>query len=45
MLSKPLRHAVDVEVISHMPKIGLLEVERREIACRDFAGYGAATGR
>jgi len=23
VLSKPLRYAVDVEVISHMPKIGL----------------------
>jgi hypothetical protein len=29
VLSKPLRSAVDVEVSSHMPKIGSLKVERR----------------
>jgi integrase len=39
VLSKPLRYAVDVEVISHMPKIGLLRVERPEIVCWDFAEY------
>ena len=39
VLSKPLRYAVDVEVISHMPKIGLLKVERPEIVCWDFAEY------
>jgi integrase len=39
VLSKPLRYAVDVEVISHAPKIGLLKTERPEIVCWDFAEY------
>jgi len=39
VLSKPLRYALDVEVISHAPKIGLLKVERPEIVCWDVHEY------
>ena len=39
VLSKPLRYAVDVEVIDHAPRIGLLRVERPEIVCWEIEEY------
>lgn len=39
VLSKPLRYAVEAEVISKAPKVGLLKVERPEIHAWEFAEY------
>jgi len=39
VLSKPLKYAVDCEVIAKAPKIGLFKVERPEIVAWDFAQY------
>lgn len=39
VLSKPLRYAVDCEMIAKAPKIGLFKVERPEIVAWDFAQY------
>jgi integrase len=39
VLSKPLKYAVDCEVISRSPKIGMFKVERPEIVAWDFAQY------
>ncbi len=39
VLSKPLRYAVDAEVIAKAPKIGLLKVERPEIISWEFLEY------
>ena len=39
ILSKPLRYAVDVELIMRAPKVGLLKVERPEIQWWDFDEY------
>jgi integrase len=39
VLSKPLKYAVDVELISNSPKIGLYKVERPEIEPWDFEQY------
>jgi integrase len=39
VLSKPLKYAVDVELISKSPKIGLYKVERPEIEPWDFEQY------
>ena len=39
VLSKPLKYAVDCEVINRSPKIGMFKVERPEIVAWDFAQY------
>jgi hypothetical protein len=39
VLSKPLRYAVDVELINRAPKVGLLKVERPEIQWWDLDEY------
>ncbi|CAN5637356.1 hypothetical protein BH11MYX1_BH11MYX1_55380 [soil metagenome] len=39
VLSKPLKYAVDCELIAKSPKIGLFKVERPEIVAWDFAQY------
>ncbi len=39
VLSKPLRYAVDCELIAKAPKIGLFKVERPEIVAWDFVQY------
>ena len=39
VLSKPLRYAVDSELIAKAPKIGLFKIERPEIVAWDFAQY------
>jgi integrase len=39
VLSKALRYAVDCELITKMPKIGLFKVERPEIVTWDFDQY------
>lgn len=39
VLSKPLKYAVDCELISKAPKIGLFKVERPEIVAWDFEEY------
>jgi integrase len=39
VLSKPLKYAVDCEVVVKAPKIGLFKVERPEIVAWDFAQY------
>jgi integrase len=39
VLSKPMKYAVDVELISKSPKIGLYRVERPEIEPWDFEQY------
>lgn len=39
VLSKPLKYAVDCEVIARCPKIGMFKVERPEIVPWDFAQY------
>jgi integrase len=39
VLSKPLRYALDAEVIARAPKIGLLKHERPEIVCWDIDQY------
>lgn len=39
VLSKPLRYAVDAEVIDKAPKVGLLKVERPEIRAWDFGEF------
>jgi integrase len=38
-LSKPLRYAVDCEVIAKAPRIGMFKVERPEIVAWDFEQY------
>jgi hypothetical protein len=39
VLSKPMKCALDVELISKSPKIGLYKVERPEIEPWDFEQY------
>jgi integrase len=39
VLSKPMKYAVDCEVIGKAPKIGMFKVERPEIVPWDFAQY------
>ena len=39
VLSKPLKYAVDCEVIAKAPKIGLFKIERPEIVAWDFEQY------
>lgn len=39
VLSKPLRYAVDVEVIAKAPKVGMFKIEQPEIVFWDFAEY------
>lgn len=39
VLSKPLRYAVECELIAKAPKIGLFKIERPEIVAWDFAQY------
>jgi integrase len=39
VLSKPMKYAVDCEIITKAPKIGLYKVERPEIEPWDFAQY------
>ena len=39
VLSKPLKYAADVEVITRAPKVGLLKVERPEIKWWEFDQY------
>jgi len=39
VLSKPLKYALDCEVITKSPKIGMFKVERPEIVAWDFAQY------
>jgi len=39
VLSKPMKYAVDVELISKSPKVGLYRVERPEIEPWDFEQY------
>ena len=39
VLSKPLKYAVDCEVIAKAPRIGMFKVERPEIEAWDFAQY------
>jgi integrase len=39
VLSKPLKYAVECELIAKAPKIGLFKVERPEIVAWDFAQY------
>jgi integrase len=39
VLSKPLKYAVDCELIAKAPKIGLFKVERPEIEAWDFEQY------
>lgn len=39
VLSKPMRYAVDCELIAKAPKIGMFKVERPEIVAWDFAQY------
>jgi integrase len=39
VLSKPLKYAVDCELIAKAPKIGAFKVERPEIVAWDFAQY------
>ena len=39
VLSKPLKYAVDCEVINRSPKIGMFKVERPEIVAWDFVQY------
>jgi integrase len=39
VLSKPLKYAMDCELISKAPKIGMFKVERPEIVAWDFAQY------
>jgi integrase len=39
VLSKPLKYAVDCEVLNRSPKIGMFKVERPEIVAWDFAQY------
>jgi integrase len=39
VLSKPLRYAVDSDLIVKAPKIGLFKIERAEIVAWDFAQY------
>jgi len=39
VLSKPLKYAVDCEVIGKSPRIGMFKVERPEIVTWDFAQY------
>ncbi len=39
VLSKPMKYAVDCEIIAKAPKIGLVKVERPEIVAWDFAEY------
>ncbi len=41
VLSKALRYAVDVELLTRAPKVGLFKVERPEIEPWDFAEYAA----
>jgi integrase len=39
VVSKPLKYAVECEVIAKAPKVGLFKVERPEIVAWDFAQY------
>jgi len=39
VLSKPLKYAVECDVIAKAPRIGLFKVERPEIVAWDFAQY------
>ncbi len=39
VLSKPMKYAVDCEVIGKSPRIGMFKVERPEIVAWDFAQY------
>ena len=39
VLSKPLKYAVDCELIQKGPKIGMFKVERPEVVAWDFAQY------
>ena len=39
VLSKPLKYAVECDVIAKAPRIGLFKVERPEIVCWDFEQY------
>jgi integrase len=39
VLSKPLHYAVEAEILTHAPKIGLLKVERPEIVCWEMTEY------
>ncbi|HWU86790.1 MAG TPA: tyrosine-type recombinase/integrase [Kofleriaceae bacterium] len=39
VLSKPLKYAVDCELIARAPKIGMFKVERPEVVAWDFAQY------
>jgi hypothetical protein len=39
VLSKPMKYAVDCELIDRAPKIGLYEVERSEIEPWEFEQY------
>jgi hypothetical protein len=39
VLSKPLRYAVECDLIAKAPKVGLFKVERPEIVAWDFAQY------
>jgi integrase len=39
VLSKPLKYAVDCELIARSPKIGMFKVERPEVVAWDFAQY------
>ena len=45
VLSKPMKYAVDCELIAKAPKIGLYKVERPEIEPWDFEQYSIARGR
>ncbi len=39
VLSKPLKYAVDCELITRSPKIGMFKVERPEVVAWDYAQY------
>jgi integrase len=39
VLSKPMRYAIDCEIITKAPRIGLVKVERPEIVAWDFEQY------
>jgi integrase len=39
VLSKPLKYAVDCEVLAKAPRIGMFKVERPEIVAWDFEQY------
>jgi len=39
VLSKPLKYAVECEVIAKAPRIGMFKCERPEIEAWDFAQY------